>query len=75
MNIGEANDWNHVMEFLLGIQQDGARVMDSETARAAALRMTERAYKALSAGLHAEDVSRAWPKPRPRKPLPTTREP
>lgn len=59
MNIGEANDLNMLLTFLLAIP-DPFAPKDPDTARAAAVRLTERAYKALSAGLTPEQVARAW---------------
>ncbi len=58
MNITEANELNHVLDFLLGIKTHPE--IDEATARAAASRLAERAYKALSAGLDGTTVREAW---------------
>jgi len=67
MSITDANDLNHVLEFLLGMPQPGFRGPDSDFAQAAACRLADRANKALSAGIDGVQVTKHWPRNRGRK--------
>jgi hypothetical protein len=65
VNVSEANDFNLVLCYLLGLDGPMGRV-DPESARNAALRLTARAHRALSAGLNPLQVHDAWPMPNRR---------
>lgn len=58
MNISEANAVNDVLTLLL---QPGGRSVTEGDAWTAAEMLAERAYKALSAGLRGDEVTRLWP--------------
>lgn len=64
MTIGEANDFNTVMQYFLNTGWNGCAVPDEDTARQAVGRLAERSHKPLMAGLRATDVDRLWPQRR-----------
>jgi hypothetical protein len=67
VTVGDANDINHALKYLLGISRVNFPATDSEFARLAACRLADRANKALMAGIGAADVNAAWPASRPRR--------
>jgi hypothetical protein len=60
MTIGDANDINHVLEYMLGTSVGEG--ITGEQARESAVRLAERASKALSAGITGNNVRRLWPR-------------
>jgi hypothetical protein len=58
MTIGDANDINHVLDYMLGTR-DGER-LTAEKVRESAARLADHARKALSAGLDGDDVRKRW---------------
>lgn len=64
MNVGEANDLNTLLRYVLGIRRDHEVDVDDQEfcddAEDAAARLAERANKALNAGLKEVDVRDAW---------------
>ncbi|ANZ35559.1 hypothetical protein BBK82_05145 [Lentzea guizhouensis] len=59
MNNGESSDVNVVLAHFLGIRRhDG--LVSVERAKAAAVRLADRAYKQLSAGTRGEDIAAAF---------------
>jgi hypothetical protein len=61
MTIGEANNLNTLLRYLLDLV-DPAHISDTpqDDARAAAVELADRAYKALYAGITGDDVLRRW---------------
>lgn len=63
LTIGEAQDVNSLLNWLLGIRPEYTEMTDEELAteaRAAAERLADKANKALSAGLNGKSVNEAW---------------
>lgn len=62
--IGDANDVNTVLHWILGIRDGHTEDVDDsvlfESAREAAVRLADRANKTLSAGLNGTRVREAW---------------
>lgn len=59
MNIGEANAANHVLRYVLELQEDGAGVDDERLGRDMEL-LAHGAHKTLMSGLTPEQVRRRW---------------
>lgn len=62
LTIGEAQDVNTILDWVLGIRPDTNQT-DEElqaAAKAAAEHLADKAFKALSAGLDARRVDAAW---------------
>jgi hypothetical protein len=63
VNIGEAHDWNALLAYLAGTRRI---TVTEDKARDAAMRLADRAHKALNAGPTGADVAKVWdeiPKP------------
>lgn len=60
MNITEANDTNTLIRAVMQAKISPRKV-DWYAVREAARRLADRANKALSAGLRAEDIDKEWP--------------
>lgn len=63
LTIGEAQDVNSLLEWVLGIRPQYTEMTDEELAteaRASAERLADKANKTLSAGLNGKRVNDAW---------------
>jgi hypothetical protein len=58
LTIGDANDINHVLDYMLGTR-DGAR-LTAEQVRESAIRLADHACKTLSAGINGDGVRKRW---------------
>lgn len=72
LSISESMDLNTALSYLLAIETDHCPLPGPGEARDAALRLTAKAHRTLSAGLMPHQVSEAWPMPnrKPRKGAP-----
>lgn len=61
MNIGEANDLNTVLRYVLNLPDITRSVPADDKARDAAARLADKAHKGIMAGLTGDDVVAAWP--------------
>lgn len=63
LTIGEAQDVNSLLSWVLGLRPTGTTKTDDELeadAKAAAMHLADKASKALSAGLNSPRVDEAW---------------
>jgi hypothetical protein len=61
MNVSESSDVNTLLRWLIGAKRFDDEEVSEADAKAAAVRLADRAYKTLFAGLAGRDVAERWP--------------